>query len=293
MSGSAEESPKSQRSSSSSSTASLPSLMFQGGQDLSHWDEPEGILGDEKYSISSPNLSQDMFATAPERLLGDKLDSISSANFSQDMFTTASESFICEELDRIPSPEFDIEAETASQFFDRKTAHIPSSSKQSEDDCFSQYDCQGQNKLSFSQDIPTQEQYEDSVPNTQAEIEARISEFNSFADRFHTECAYKLQSYGEEAIKPDMETTKFHYIALASQVLEKYIGLTFPDDPKRRKTLRNKIDKTRELNFGKYYTSDEDTIEPQAGPSGCKRPKKEKKLSPQKKVRKNDSDSSD
>ena len=286
MSGSAEESPKSQRSSSSSSTASLPSLMFQGGQDLSHWDEPEGILGD---SISSQNLSQDMFATAPERLLGDKLDSISSANFSQDMFTTASESFICEELDRIPSPEFDIDAETASQFFDRKTAHIPSSSKQSEDDCFSQYDCQGQNKLSFSQDIPPQEQYENLVPNTQSEIEARISESNSFADRFHTECAYKLKSY----MKPDSETTKFHYIVLASQVLEKYIGLSFPDDPKGRKTLRNKIDKTRELNFGKYYTSDEDTLEPQAGPSGCKRPKKEKKLSPQKKVRKNDSDSSD
>ena len=291
MSGSAEESPKSQRSSSSSSTASIPSLMFQGAQDLSHWDEPQGILGD---SISSPNLSQDMFATAPERLLGDKLDSISSlANFSQDMFTTASESFICEELDRIPSPEFDIEAETASQFFDRKTAHIPSSSKQSEDDCFSQYDCQGQNKLSFSQDIPTQEQYEDSIPNTQPEIEARRSALNAFADRFHTECAYKLQSYGEEAIKPDMETTKFNYIVLASQVVDKYIGLSFPDDPKRRKTLRNKIHKTRELNFGKYYTSDEDTLEPQAGPSGCKRPKKEKKLSPQKKVRKNDSDSSD
>merc|ERR1711954_359316 len=241
---------------------------------------------DEKYSISSPNLSQDLFATAPERILGGKLDSIYFPNLSQDMFATASERFIGDELDRIPSPEFDLDAETPSQFFDRKTAHIPSSSKQSEDDCFSQYDCQGQNKLSFSQDIPTQEQYEDSVPNTQAEIEARISYFNSFADRFHTDGVYKLHSFGKEAIKPDMETTKFNYIVLASQVLEKYIGLTFPDDPERRKTLRNKIDKTRELVFGKYYTSDEDTLEPQAGPSGCKRPKKEKKKNPPKKKKK-------
>ena len=116
---------------------------------------------------------------------------------------------------------------------------------------------------------------------------------NSFADRFHTDGVYKLQNLGKEAIKLPMETTMFNYIVLASQVLEKYIGLSSPDDPERRKKLRNKIDKTRELVFGKYYTSDEDTLEPQAGTSGWKRPKKEKKLSPQKKIRKNDSDSSD
>merc|ERR1711954_215120 len=167
------------------------------------------------------------------------------------------------QLDRIPSPELDLLAETASQFF---------------------ADC-------VSQDIPTQEEYEDSAHNTQAEIEDSISHMKSFADRFHTDGVFKLQNLGKE--KLPMETAMFNYIVLASQVLEKYIGLSSPDDPERRKKLRNKIDKNRELVFGKYHTSDEDTLEPQAGTSGWKRPKKEKKLSPQKKIRKNDSDSSD
>merc|ERR1711954_600149 len=78
------------------------------GQDLSHWEEPGGHLRDEQ---PGGYLREDMFVTAPERIIND-------------------------ELDKIPSPE----VETASQFFDRKTAQLPSSSKQSEDDCFSQLD---------------------------------------------------------------------------------------------------------------------------------------------------------
>ena len=134
MSGSAEASPKSQRSPSSSSstaslsgleyqggqnpssstTASLSSTEYQGGQDLSHWEEPGGHLRDEQ---PGGYLREDMFVTAPERILAGKLENISSPNLSPDMFATASERIINDELDKIPSPE----VETASQFFDRKT----------------------------------------------------------------------------------------------------------------------------------------------------------------------------
>ena len=88
---------------------------------------------------------------------------------------------------------------------------------------------------SSCQDICTQELYEDSVPNTQDEINARTSKLNSFATSFHESNVIKLQNLGKPVKNSE---TEFHYVVFCSQMIEKYLGLRFPDDPEQKKSIK-------------------------------------------------------
>ena len=114
-----------------------------------------------------------------------------------------------------------------------------------------------------------------------------VSERNLFAYKFHGSNISSLMTYSGQK---SLGKAVLEYVVFCSQMIEKYLAQRFPDDPKKRKELRNMIEETRDENFGIYCNKSE---EPQAGPSGYKRPISESSTSPPKKKEKKESDDSD
>merc|ERR1712121_7368 len=101
-----------------------------------------------------------------------------------------------------------------------------------------------------------------------------VSERNLFAYKFHGSNISSLMTYSGQK---SLGKAVLEYVVFCSQMIEKYLAQRFPDDPKKRKELRNMIEETRDENFGIYCNKSE---EPQAGPSGYKRPISESSTSP-------------
>ena len=133
----------------------------------------------------------------------------------------------------------------------------------------------------------TQELSEGSVSNTEDE---KISARNLFASSFHESNIRKLKNCHAKPDELCWNTAEFRYVVYCSQMIEKYLGQMFPDDPKKRNDKRNEIEIIRDTTFGIYCNKSE---EPQPGPSGYKRPHSESSTSPPKKVKKKESDESD
>ena len=282
MSGSPQEertSPSCEKSLSGSSTDSNlgGTDYFQAGQDLSHWEDSQIFDATEKTQPLSGGSPASKISHSPDFFHGSQDDSL-------ELYTTASEDI----------------------FSSKKAANISEDLFATEEEILSSIQSKDE---SYSQDISTQELYthelysddsipdtQDSIPDTQEETKARCARLNKFATSFHKDSILHLQNLAQP-IKPDLDVIEYRYVVLCSQMIEKYIASKFPNDPKERNQLRNKIQRYRENLFGTYIDQcDEDSLdEPQPGTSGLnsKRPMSEKTTSPQKKVRKDDSDHSD
>ena len=271
MSGSPQEertSPSCEKSLSGSSTDSNlgGTDYFQAGQDLSHWGDSQNFDATEKTQPLSGSSPASKISHSPDFFHGSQDDSL-------ELYTTASEDI----------------------FSSKKAANISEDLFATEEEILSSIQSKDE---SYSQDISTQELYthelysddsipdtQDSIPDTQEEIKARTARLNKFATSFHKDSILHLQNLAQP-IKPDLDVIEYRYVVLCSQMIEKYIASKFPNDPKERNQLRNKIQRYRENLFGTYIDQcDEDNLdEPQPGTSGLnsKRPMLEKITSPQK-----------